>query len=297
MTPVDGHTPVRMVNCIDELSRRVNQLVASVLLLFVSCTTGLHAATLAAQDAASLEDASAILEQAVAEYDAAMEANGRDIRIQKFGRAEQLFRQAMESLPDAELASTDHWLNLGKAALQAEHIGEAIVAFQVVCNREPDNADAIQNLQYARSVIPEWARQDEASALTETLFFWRGFLSNVEIHIWASLAFLFACALVSIGYAKKNALVRNLSAVPLLLWVVLLASTWSNDNGHEKAVVVASEAKLYSADSVNSSLRIPRPLPDGAELTLLSTRDDWTEVEFNGRNGWLKASRLSTIPQ
>lgn len=288
MTPICGSV----------LSRRVNQFVGFVLFVWIGWLNGVAGSRLAAQDAtSSAGKVSAILEQAIEEYDAAMEANGRDIRIQKFGRAEQLFRQAMESLPDSEQASSDHWLNLGKAALQAEHIGTAIVAFHVVRDRQPDNADAIQNLQYARSVIPEWARQDQASALTETLFFWRGFLSDRATHIWAAIAFLFACLLWAIGLVKKVAIVRNLAAVPLIVWVVLLASTWVMNDGSTKGVVVAAEAKLYSADSVNSSLRIPRPLPDGAELTILSTRDDWTEVQFDGRRGWLKTNRLSLIPE
>jgi tetratricopeptide (TPR) repeat protein len=106
------------------------------------------------------DTASTTLDQAVAAYEKAMEANGRDIRISQFSRAEQLFRQVIESKASAQRPSADLYVNLGNAALQAEHFGVALAAFRQALELAPNHQRAAQNLNYARSVLPDWSQPD-----------------------------------------------------------------------------------------------------------------------------------------
>ncbi|MEM7561354.1 MAG: hypothetical protein AAF394_19690, partial [Planctomycetota bacterium] len=109
-------------------------------------------------DANAESDAEAMLARAIKDYSAAMEGTARDQQLSAFAKSEQLFRQVAEVLrsegrePNAELL-----INLGNSALQAEHIGVAILSYRQALIRSPDSSQARQNLAFARTQVDEWA--------------------------------------------------------------------------------------------------------------------------------------------
>ena len=89
------------------------------------------------------------VEAAVNRYAAAMDCEDRDQRLQMFSRAEQLFRQVIEGDGHyAPVQNADLYTNMGNAALQAERIGPAIVAYRKALALEPQHDQARQNLTY-----------------------------------------------------------------------------------------------------------------------------------------------------
>ena len=71
------------------------------------------------------------VQRAIAEYTAAMETQDRHRRLERFARAEQLFRQTMEGSPQqSPVHNAALYVNLGNAALQAERLGPAIAAYR-----------------------------------------------------------------------------------------------------------------------------------------------------------------------
>ena len=96
----------------------------------------------------------------------------------------------------------------------------------------------------------------------------------------------------------KNAVLRNLSLIPWLVWGVLTFSLWQQGASEQVTAVITGENTiLYSADSENASPRLSEPLPDGTEVEVLAERERWTEVQVGGRTGWLHAADLSLVPQ
>ena len=94
-----------------------------------------------------------------------METKDRHLRLEKFARAEQLFRQLIEG--DAQqppIHNVELYVNIGNAALQAERLGPAIAAYRRALALVPQQAQAQQNLAYARSLLPDWIRREEATA-------------------------------------------------------------------------------------------------------------------------------------
>lgn len=271
----------------------LNTLVASTLQ-----TTLVHA-----QDSAkppvstSMADtANDTLEQAVAAYENAMDANGRDVRVSRFSRAEQLFRQAIEEEPENAVPSSDLYLNLGNSALQAEHLGVAVAAFRQALALEPNHPRASQNLNYARNVLPDWVRPDASSELTETLFFWKAFLPTLKIRLLAALAFVATTILLLLWLATGKSIWRNLAPLPAAVWLILLASVTGFAGGKSlEAVIVAGDTILYSADSANSSPRMSQPLPDGTEVVVITELDRWCEIQLGSRSGWVRRSALQFL--
>lgn len=246
----------------------------------------------------AFESPEARIQRAVEQYALAMECENRAERLSRFADAEQLFQQII--VGDEEhrpVANAALYVNLGNAALQAEHVGQAIVAYRRALNLAPQHPQARQNLAYARSLLPDWARFDNTHSLVDSLFFWRGLLTSGQIRMAGAFCFLLAAALVAWGIARKAPLGRNLALLPLVAWIVISISLLlSADPSELHQAVVVTEATVYTADSENSPPRLAKPLPDGAELKLLQQRDRWSELQLpDGRTGWVLSSALKTI--
>lgn len=238
-----------------------------------------------------------LVEKAIEEYTSAMEVKERNQRLAKFARAEQMFRQATEELAESgRTASPGLLVNLGNAALQAEHVGQAIVAFRQALQQNPGDLQAQQNLAYARRTLPDWAARSAETELVDTLFFWRSMYSDRQIQVTGALMFLLGAGSLGIWIATRRALWRNLAIVPGVVWCVLLGSSFlSPGQSMAEAVVTSGGATLYSADSENSPPRMSDPLPDGAEVEILQLRDNWTEVRVTGRTGWVRSPMLTAL--
>ncbi len=235
--------------------------------------------------------------QGLSEYSTAMEASDRDLRLQAFARAEQLFNQAVDEQFEATGAvSTELLVNQGNAALQSEHIGPAIVAYRRALLQQPNHQRARQNLQFARGLLPESMRIDPTTQLVDTLFFWKSLMSRAGLTLLASCCFFLAASSLAVGYVVGLNWLRLIAVGLGLVWSVLMVSVWwdPNDPNHE-GVVVVDDAYLYSADSVNSQLRLNDPLPDGTEVSIVESRDRWLEIEVVGRTGWIHASAIERL--
>ncbi len=272
---------------------------AALAVVLIAGAVGLPSEAVA-QDSPSTADAAGaaeLLELGVAAYTAGLNHEKRDRRLAEFERAEQLFRQVINTRIEAEQAvSAELWVNLGNAALQAEHVGHAVVAYHRALEMDRDHQQANQNLSFTRQQLPEWAQVQPEFAWLDTLFFWRQLVSPARMAVVASGSFLLAMLLFAASIVSGNTLWRNLAWLPLLCWLLIWSSAWFTDRVREpSAVVVSSDARLYSADSQNSQLLLTNPLPDGTEVKLLQLRERWAEIEIDNRTGWLRRSTIDVL--
>lgn len=240
-----------------------------------------------------------LLQQALEAYSAAMNTSDRDQRLRGFALAEQLFRQIMTRSGQHEgVRSAALYVNLGNAALQAERLGPAILAYRRALLLDPAHAQTRQNLQYARSLLPAWIQRDAAAGLVDTLFFWRALYSQERIRTVAAICFLVAAMLLAASLLRRQPWIRHLAVVPLLAWLVLIVSVGAggNERLRNEAIVIGQELVVHSADSENSPPRLSLPLPSGAEVKITRQRDRWTEIEIEGgRSGWVVTSGLERV--
>ncbi len=242
-----------------------------------------------------------LLDEAVTEYNAALDSTDRDERIQKFRRAELLFTRLAEGDgkdASGSIRNTDLYVNLGNAAMGAKRLGPAILAYRRALQLDPDHHRARQNLAHARTLLPDWVPRPEEGGLLDTFFAWSGRLSLVEFQTLAAIAFLVTAALIAAAIRWRQPVLRNLAVIPAIAWLVLLGAilflTFGNDD--DGAVVTLSEVVARSADSAGASPRFPQPLPSGTEVQVLETRDEWTRVRlFDGRDAWLPRSALEMV--
>lgn len=240
------------------------------------------------------------LASAVAEYQAGMNETDRSKRIEHFHRAELHFRRLTEGTDgnSSGIRNPELFVNQGNAALQAQRIGPAILAYRRALLIDPDHARAQPNLVQVRGLLPEWVRKSDDEQLFSTFFGWLTKLSLDQRLFYAGLCFFSVMALISSSIRWRSAILRNVALIPAIAWLVMFGSAvFSMLNvTSDEAIVTVPEVVARGADSANAPARFREPLPSGTEVQILEDRSDWLQVKLpNGRDAWLPSSSVTRI--
>lgn len=247
------------------------------------------------------EEVTQQLQSAIKNYRHAMQENERDSKLAAFQLAEQQFRQVIATIESEQretLANANLYLNLGNAALQAEHLGPAIWAYRRALLQRPDHAQAAENLMFARSMLPARFQHSTEAGLVDTLFFWKAFLSESQIRFWAGVWFLLAAIGFAIGITRRKSQLVAVSFVPVAVWALLLISVlgFPSELSRWNAVIVSEDVTVRSADSINSPPRLQDPLPGGVEVRVTRERQRWREIEWQaGKTGWVRTTEVAIV--
>ena len=243
-------------------------------------------------------DSNAVLDEGLREYRAALDCAERDERISHFQRAEACFAQLLGDDNDSTpgIHNADLYVNLGNAAMGGERLGPAILAFRRAMALDPDHPRARQNLQHARTLLPDWVPLPEAGML-DTFFAWTGRRSSAELRLLAAACFALAAMLVAAGIRWRKSTLRNLAILPAIAWLALLALTLGMGRSTvDDAVVIVPEVVARAADSAHAPSRFSQPVPGGTEITVIEDRDGWSHIRLaDGRDGWVPTSSITAV--
>ena len=259
------------------------------------------AATSQAIDAEEASDGQrAAFEEAVGEYRAALNCADRELRVARFRRAELLFGQLAgdPSEDTATIGNPDLYVNWGNAALGAERLGHAVLAYRRALAIAPNHRRAEQNLRHARSLLPEWFATSTQNGLWDSVFSWRRRIPAAGLRWAACLSFLVAAISAAGAVRWRQAALRSLSLGFGVIWLVSLAAVWLGPSGRpgQGAVVIVPDVIARSADAPGSPAKWPHPVPGGVELQIVETRGDWVRVRLDdARDAWLPRSCLATV--
>lgn len=242
-----------------------------------------------------------LIQQAIQEYDTAMETSEPVARRERFRRSQILFRKAIDlqkgqgrGAPSALL-----YVNYGNASLQAEDYGHAIAAYRQAISIDPANSKAKNNLTYVRRLVPDWVRQIESDSPFPSFFFWKRFVSRSTVIMWSSILFLMTVLIWGSSLKFEIPLLRTVAVVPCLCWLVLFfsATLLPSDESSYQAVVVVDETPAMSADSLGARPAFETPLPNGTEVHIVQERDDWLQIEISqGTTAWIMRSAVERLP-
>ena len=235
------------------------------------------------------------LDAALAEYATALEEPDRDVRLAIFARAENGFGAVIRG----GAANAGLYTNLGHAALQAEHIGQAVLAYRRAIVLDPNAATAHQNLVHLRALLPTWVPRPTSSKDREPLLFYRQ-LSAANRSTLAAACFLLATASLAISIRRREGAWRGVAILGGVAWALIVASIVfdpTEDNAR-LAVVTTDEVLARSADSRLAALAYPDPLPGGVEVEILEERGEWARIRlFNGRDVWVRRSNVTRVEE
>ena len=228
-------------------------------------------------------------------YAHALATEARDERLALFREAHAHYRR----LARHGIDSADLHTNSGNAALQAELIGEAVLAYRRAQLVDPDHPRAHQNLEQTRAQLPAWVPRRDPEGTLESFFLWHHTLSRPERTLAASIAFAVALLLVSVAVRWRRPWLRNIAVLPALAWAALLVSLWLEPaTDPAEAVVVASQGTAaLSADSPRARPVYAEPLPPGVELRILEERPGWLRIRVHGdrRDAWVRAGSVARV--
>ena len=239
----------------------------------------------AGDDAEAVDSARALYRQALEETD-------RLRRVRLFTRSEQAFRRLAAANPDAPELQVD-W---GNAALGAQDVGRAVLAYRRALRSAPKHERATVNLSWMRDRLPTWLPRPVATGALESLLFWRGRLTPAQLHLAGAGAFAVGVLLFVFRARRGGRPLRHLVVPALAIWAVATASALLAEGGGEGAVVLLDGATLRAADSAGASPAFANPLPAGTEVTVIEQRPFWVRVALaDGTRGWLAASAVEVV--
>ena len=224
-------------------------------------------------------------------YSQALEEQDPVRRARHFADAERSLREAAAMRPTPELLAD--W---GNAALGAGDSGRATLAFRRALEVQPNHERAAKNLAWLRDRAPPWLPRPASGGALDSLLFWRELLSVAQRYWIAAGAFALAVLLLTPWSTRRMRLLRRLSVVPIAVWAVAVGSALLSQSAPPEGVVVIDGAPLRSADSAGARLAFAHPLPAGAEVTILETRDGWLRVALaDGTRGWIMANSVAPV--
>jgi tetratricopeptide (TPR) repeat protein len=235
------------------------------------------------------------VEEAIDTYTQALNTEDRELRLEQFRRAGRLFARVV----DGGVRSPDLYTNLGNADLQAERLGPAVLAYRRALRLDPDHARALQNLEHARTLLPDWVPRPSPEGVLDTFFFWHRTLSWSERSVGAAACFAIAAALLAASIRLAQPALRGLAVLPGLVWLALVTSLLldpSAQRSDDAAVITADEVVARAADSALAPSPFPTPLPGGVEIRILEERGPWVRVRLaNGRDAWVTGSSVARV--
>lgn len=255
-------------------------------------TAALLFLALSLQGESGLASTDAESEAARASYQAALAEDDRVSRTRLFSEAEQQLRRlaAQEDISPELLAD---W---GNAALGAQDLGYAVLAYRRALQLDPTHERSLKNLGWIRDRAPTWLPRPEASSALDSLFFWHNQMSVTQRLLIGAVAFGLGMLLLAPWPFRYAPVLRRVAIPVLLLWVAATGSALLADDGSKAAVVVGDSTLLRSADSLGAPATLANPLPAGTELNVLEARDAWVKVAlFDGTQGWVASGALERV--
>jgi tetratricopeptide (TPR) repeat protein len=197
---------------------------------------------------------------------------------------------AYEKMIQSGAVSPAVCFNLGNAYFKSGQLGRALAALRQAENLTPRDPDVRANLQFIRvrvqgpTISPAaWQRWFAALTLNE----W-AMLTATVLWVWLALAIL-----IQFRPALKQSLRALLwcGGVATIACGGCLGVAWSSDST-KTAIVITPDAVVHNGplDEAPSGATVH----DGAELTVLDTKNDWLQVRVdNQRVGWIKREQVA----
>ncbi len=214
-----------------------------------------------------------------------------------FDSANKLYEQgkfsdaasAYEKMIQSGGVSPAVYFNLGNAYFKSGQLGRAIGALREAENLTPRDPDVRANLQFIRGRV---------QGPTGSSASWQQWLATLSVNEWAVLTavivWIWLGVLVMIQFRPKwKQSVRAFlwgGAAGILVCGGCTYAAWSSEST-KTAIVIATDAVIHNGPLDEAPKAVT--VHDGAELTVLDTKNDWLQVRVDNQHaGWVKKEQV-----
>jgi len=214
-----------------------------------------------------------------------------------FDSANRLYEQgkfteatvAYEKMIQSGAVSSAVYFNLGNAYFKSGRLGRAIAALRHAETLAPRDPDVRANLQFVRARV---------QAPTGSPASWQQWLTALTLNEWAILTavivWIWLALWVLIQFRPQ--LTQSVRAILWCGGAAVFAcggctyAAWSSEST-KTAIIIANDASLHNGPLEEAPTTTT--VHDGAELTVLDTKNDWLQVRVdNQRMGWVKREQV-----
>ena len=199
----------------------------------------------------------------------------------------------------AGFVTRDRWFanalyNLGAVYFMKNDLPRARLCFMRALLLAPRDAETLENLNFVNRKLMQ-SEVGSTSTPGELLVWCRDRLRPDQ---YVFLAAVLAAVLLilagwsPVGSASFRGWAAGVCAALLLLFIAAAVSQMAGPYSRDKAVVVARELKLRT---LPVSGKVETTLPGGGTAQIVDSRDGWSRIKINGRDGWAESASIERI--
>ncbi|MBI5773945.1 MAG: tetratricopeptide repeat protein [Verrucomicrobia bacterium] len=221
------------------------------------------------------------------DFNAAFDSAGKSYEQGRYAES----ARAYESILAGGKTSAAIYYNLGNALFKDNRVGQAVYYYRQAERLSPRDPELQANLAFIRRAI-----SGGTEAETDR---WQQFLRGLSLNEWTWLALVPLWAwllLLALGQWRTQwkAKLRGYTVTGGAMGgvtIVLLVSALNDHYRAESAVVTVKESVVRYGPLAESKSYFT--LRDGAEVTILDTKDGWLQVlDASQRFGWLRKEQV-----
>jgi len=192
------------------------------------------------------------------------------------------------------------YYNIGNCYFRLGDLGRAILNYRRAALYIPNDANLIQNLDYARSLRLDRIEEKPRTRVLQTLLFRPyDFSGHARLAMLAVCSALFWLALALRLPAGRRLVPRWLPLLPAIPLLILTASLGYDRflaESEPAGVILAAETVGRKGDCDTYQPSFKEPLHGGTEFIVLQERSGWLQVELaDGRRCWLRAGEVELV--
>ena len=197
------------------------------------------------------------------------------------------------------MISKELFLNLGNSFFKLDSLPSAVLFYEKGLKIAPGDGDLMHNLQFCNTLLKDKNSIKKSIFINDLILSFLGKSPNYwaisSIILLLLVCILFFFYWISNENSHKRIYFYSLVLTLLFFFFTIFLSAISKSKVKDSnyAIIFSPVAKVMTAPSVNSSTTYQ--LHEGSKAKITGESDQWYEISFNERKGWIEKKYLKKI--
>ena len=215
----------------------------------------------------------------------------------KYQEAIKLFKK----IEAKDSVSSTLYFNIANSYYKLNSVANSIYYYEKAIQLDPLNADAVNNLEFARRMtidnikeLPKTYLQNIEANYIQKLSYNQWSSLSVILSFLASVLFLLFYVSSISNRKRIYFLTSILSFFLLAITIVISYNQYQKEISTKTAIIFTSKVSINNAPTINSDEIFV--LHEGTKVLVLDTVDNWKKIKIaDGKIGWITASDLKEL--